>query len=217
MPTELHLALQQYYAGDDGEVEVPLRGYRADVLREGVIYEIQTGSFGAIRRKLEALTRHRRVVLVYPVACEKTIVHVDTEGRELRARRSPKRGAVADLFGEVLRVADLLARKRLSIEVIVTRERELRCDDGAGSWRRKGVSLVGRELVEVVEAQRFEETRQFLGLLPEGLPEEFTVRDLVTGGVRKALAGKMAYALRTMGVIEKVGKKGNAFVYKTCV
>ena len=215
MPTELHLALQQHYAGTDGETEVPVRGYRADVLREGIIYEVQLRSFGKIRRKLEQLTRQRRVVLVYPVPLRKFVVCVDADGQELRARRSPKRGAMTEVFDEVLRVADLLARKRLELEVVLTVERELRRDDGAGSWRRRGVSLVGRELVEVVEARRFSQVSDFLELLPEGLPAQFTVRDLAEcGKLRRVLAGRMAYALRKMGVVEVVGKRGNALVYE---
>ena len=39
MPTELHLALQRHYAGKSGVVEAPLDGYKADVLRDGVVYE----------------------------------------------------------------------------------------------------------------------------------------------------------------------------------
>jgi hypothetical protein len=30
---------------------------------------------------------------------------------------------------------------------------------------------------------------------------------------RRGLAGKMAYTLRTMGVLEVVGKRGNALLY----
>jgi len=41
--TSLHLALQQHYAGDDGQLEAVVDGYRVDVLRRGVVYEIQTG------------------------------------------------------------------------------------------------------------------------------------------------------------------------------
>ena len=90
MPTELHLALQRHYAGEDGLVEAELGGYKVDVLRDGVIYEIQTGTFSAIRKKLEDLSKTHRVVLIYPIARQKIIVRLDpTSGEELSARRSP--------------------------------------------------------------------------------------------------------------------------------
>ena len=216
MPTNTHLALQQHYAGDDGLVEAEVGGYRADALRDGVIYEIQTGSFSAIRDKLNKLSKRRQVVLVYPIPETKTIVRVDPEsGDELSARRSPKRGKVTDVFHELVYMPRLLRRKRLALEVVMTTERELRQDDGRGSWHRKGVSIVGRELLAIVGRHRFDGPADFLRLLPDDLPEQFTVRELrECGGLNKRLAGRMAYALRESGAIKRIGKKGSAFVYE---
>jgi len=216
VPTETHLALQQYYAGDDGLVEEEVDGYRADVLRDGVVYEIQTGSFSAIRDKLDKLSKTREVILVHPIPETKIIVRVDPESRdELSARRSPKRGAVSDVFRQLVYIAKLLRRQNLSLEVLLTAERELRQDDGRGSWHRKGVSIVGRELMEIVETHRFDRPADFLRLLPDDLPNRFTVADLVAAtGMRKRLAGKVAYALREMGTIAQVGKKGSAYLYE---
>jgi len=105
VPTELHLALQRHYAGEDGLVEAELGGYKVDVLRDGVIYEIQTGTFSAIRKKLEDLSKTHRVVLIYPIARQKIIVRLDpTSGEELSARRSPTGdGSAFWLHWEILR------------------------------------------------------------------------------------------------------------------
>lgn len=215
MPTELHLALQQHYAGADGAVEALVEGFRADALREGVIYEIQTGSFGSIREKLRRLLERHPVVLVYPVPESKVIVYVDGEGREVSARRSPRHGAVTDVFEQLLHLHDLPRHRRLSLEIVVTHERELRRRDGMGSWRRQGVSLLGRELVEILTVQRFEHPRELAALLPAELPREFTVAELREAmKLRRGTAAKMAYALCKLGVIKHVGKRGNAFVYR---
>lgn len=215
MPTELHLALQRLYAGEEGVIEAPLGGYRADVLRDGVCYEIQTGSFGSIRRKLEKLLLTEMVVLVYPVPQQKIIVQVDGEGREMSSRRSPKRGRALDLFNHLMYLRDLPAHPNLTIDVVLTVQRELRRKDGMGSWRRQGVSLIGRELVEVLEVQRYEQPAELARLLPPELPREFTTADLrETLALRGGLCGKMAYALRELGVIEQVGKRGNSLVYR---
>ena len=215
MPTDLHVALQQYYALPDGVVEAPVAGYRADVLREGVIYEIQTGSFTAIRDKLQRLLRSHPVVLIYPVPERKLIVYLDEAGHEVSARRSPKRGRATDIFAELLHLGPLPGHRNLQVEIVFTHERELRCRDGRGSWRRQGVSLVGRELVEVVGVQRFDDPRELADLLPEELPREFTVADLQQSlKLRRVVAGRMAYALRKLGIIDHVGKRGNAFVYR---
>lgn len=216
MPTELHLALQRHYAGKSGVVEAELGEYKADVLRDGVVYEIQTGTFSAIRNKLEDLSRRRRVVLVYPIPHQKILVRLDPEsGQELSQRRSPKRGAVIDVFDELLYIPGVLRRKNMSLEVVMTVERELRRDDGQGSWHRRGVSVVGHELVEILETHRFEQPRDFLGLLPKGLPRRFTVADISEAAdVRYSAAGRIAYGLRRLGVIRQVEKQGHAYVYE---
>jgi len=47
----------------------------ADVVGDdGVLYEIQTGGFRAIRRKLEHLVDDHQVVLVHPIASRRMIV-----------------------------------------------------------------------------------------------------------------------------------------------
>ena len=216
MPTELHLALQRHYAGDTGLIEADIGGYKADVLRDDVVYEIQTGAFTAIRRKLQALCRTHRIVLVYPIPHQKTIVRLDpTSGEELYARRSPKRGALIDVFAELLHIPDVLQHENVSLEVAMTVQRELRCDDANGSWRRKGVSVIGHELVEVLETHRFDHPADFLRLLPDGLPERFTVADISDAAqISYSAAGRVAYGLRRLGVIQQVGKQGKAYVYQ---
>ncbi len=215
MPTELHLALQRHYAGPEGLVEVPVAGYLVDALRDGVAYEIQTGSFAALREKLAALTAGGPVVVVYPVPQTRRIVRLDPEtGEELSSRRSPKRGRVTEVGRELLYLAAALRHENLALEVVLTVERELRVDDGKGSWRRRGVSVVGRELVEVVEAHRFTTPGDFLRLLPEGLADPFTTAELAEAGrLSRSVAGKLAYGLWKLGALERVGKRGKAHLY----
>ena len=216
MATELHRALQRYYAGEEGCIEVQVAGFRADVLAHDTVYEIQTANFTAIRNKLKKLARSYRVVLVFPVPRDKTIVRIDADtGEELSLRRSPKHGQVADVFDQLVYAFGLMRLKNFALEVVVTIERELRRDDGQGSWRRRGVSLVGRELVEIVETHRFEQPADLLRMLPEGLPEHFTVADLKQRlGIKERAAGRMTYVLRELKMIERVDKRGNAFVYR---
>jgi len=215
MPTELHLALQQHYAGSDGATEVALDGFRADVIVGDDIYEIQTSSFASIRRKLEHLCQKHSVVLVYPIAASKIVAHVDPRtGTEIRSRRSPRKGRLADVYIELPHICGLLGRPGLSLELAMTAQREVRCADGKGSWRARGVSVVARELVEVLQTHRFSAPEDYLRLLPDGLPVEFTVAELAAAaGVSRSCAGKAAYALRRIGAVEKVGKRGNAFMY----
>ncbi len=67
----LHAALKAWYAASGAQTEVIVDGYVIDLLQDGVLVEIQTGNFRAIRRKLIALTAAGHPVrLVYPrMAC----------------------------------------------------------------------------------------------------------------------------------------------------
>ena len=63
----LHAALKQDYLGESGLAEVPFGGFVADVVRDGVIYEVQTSSFSGLGRKMLALADLSPVVLVHPI------------------------------------------------------------------------------------------------------------------------------------------------------
>jgi hypothetical protein len=108
----------------------------------------------------------------------------------------------------------MIENKRFSLEVLLTREEEIRRDDGQGSWRRKGWSIFDHCLIEVVRGHLFRKPTDFLKLVPRNLPEPFTTRDLANGIAQPQwLAQKMAYCLRNMGLIHVVGKNGNSLLY----
>lgn len=215
MPSELHMALQRFYAGPDGAVEVEMDGYFADAIRDGVIYEIQTGAFTAIRDKLHALAEEHSVVLVHPIPRFKWIATYDGEtGEKISYRRSPKRWQPCEVFDELVYATRLLSRESISLELIVIAERETRIADGNGSWRRNGRSIAGHELLAILERHRFERPCDLVRLLPEDLPDQFTTRDLRECGIRKRLAGKIAYTLREVGAIEQIGTDGRAYLYR---
>jgi predicted transcriptional regulator len=51
-------------------------------------------------------------------------------------------------------------------------------------------------------------------LLPVALPQEFTTSDLAQAlDEPRWLAQKMAYCLREMGEIDRVGKRGRSYLY----
>ena len=216
MPSALHVALQRFYAGDEGLVEVEMDGFYADAIRDGVIYEIQTGSFTAIRDKLHRLADEHPVVLVHPIERYKWIAKFDGEtGEETSYRRSPKRAQLWEVFDELVYATRLLSRENITLELIVVAACENWLDDGNGSWRRKGQSIIGHELLAILERHRFEQPADLARLLPEGLPEQFTTNDIREAGrVRQRLAGRIAYTLREVGAIEYVGRDGRAYLYE---
>jgi hypothetical protein len=212
----LHSSLKEWYVLPGDRVEVNIDGYVIDIVRDHVLIEIQTGSFASIKSKLINLIQSHRIHIVYPVAQEKWIIkQVDDEGNVEPRRKSPKKGRVEDLFGELVSFPQLMANPSLAIEVLLIREEELRRFDEKRNWRRKGWGIEERRLIEVLDRKLFEGPIDWRELIPENIRESFTAKELAKAtGIRNPLAQKMAYCLRKAGVIELTGKKERANLYK---
>ncbi len=204
-------------------MEASVDGFCVDILRSDGIIEIQTAGFSGIRRKLRELTREHRVHLVHPIAAQRWIVKRSARkgGPETR-RKSPKKGALEDIFSELVSIPDLIAHPNFSLEVVLTHEEVVRRASRA-SRRRRGRSPrewvpVDRRLLEVVQSHHFASPEDLARLLPEGLPDPYTTAHLAQGmGVPRWLAQKAAYCLARVGAIRDVGKTGNARLYTTSV
>jgi len=211
----LHAALKAWYAGPDARFEVAVDGFVIDVVQDERLIEVQTRNFAAIGRKLAALAASHPVRLVYPIAREKWIVKLAADGHSrLSRRKSPKRGTVEDVFGELVSFPGLLAEANFSLEVLLIQEEELRRHEASRAWRRRGWVTYERRLLQVVGRRLFETPADVVALLPDTLAEPFTTSDLAVALARpRRLAQRMAYCLREMGAIAPQGKRGNAVLY----
>jgi len=212
----LHASLKAWYASPGARLEVPVKGFVIDLVQDDVLVEIQTAGFASIKEKLGRLTVDHRVRLVHPIPLEKWIVRParDGSGGTIR-RKSPKRGKVHDLFWQLVSFPDLLAHPNFALEVLLTREDEVRRYEGKRRWRNRGWAVEERRLLEVVERWLFERPADLRVLIPDALEEPFTTRELAEAiEGRRVLAQKMAYCLRRMGIFELVGRRGPANLYR---
>ena len=211
----LHAAIKRWYAQPGDRLEAMVDGYIVDIVRGDTLIEVQTGGFASIRRKLERLVENHPVRLVYPIPQQRWIVKLDpVTGQRVSRRKSPKRGKLTDLFGELVRIPHLMTEANFQLEVLLVQEEQIRCADGRGSWRRKGVSIVDRELIGVLEQATYSSKEDLLRLLPEDLAERFTNRDLAAGKkMRIAQARRMTYSLRKMGALRHVGRRGREMLF----
>jgi hypothetical protein len=211
----LHSEIKDWYKISGDELEVKVKDFRVDILRGKLLIEIQTGNFTAIKKKLLKLLLNNQVRLVYPIAKLKWIIHVSGSGEFVRRRKSPKKGKLLDLFYELVHAPSLIKDKNFSLEVLLIEEEELRCYDGRGSWKRRGVSVKDRKMLRVFERFAFEDSRDFLEFLPKELDEYFTNEVLALKlGISIGLARKITYCLRRMGAISIAGKKRNKLLFQ---
>lgn len=195
----LHAALKQWAARPGDRFEQPVDGFIVDILRGDDVVEIQTGHFASMRRKLTALTATRRVHVVHPVAVERWIV------RGVKRRRSPRRRELFSLFEPLVSIPEIAARDTFSLEIVLVSEELV----------REGDVAVDRRLLTVHDSAVFRGPAEFASLLPDVLAERFTNADLAAALKRpRWLAEKMTYALRKMGALAVVGRRGLANVYR---
>ncbi len=212
----LHASLKELYDSPATQSEVEVDGFIIDIVQNDLLIEIQTRNFSAIKKKLAKLMKKHRVRLVHPIAEEKIIIHQDSKGRVIGKRKSPKRGTIANIFEEMVRLPTFLINTNFELEVILTREEEIRIKDGNGSWRRRGWSIYDHHLVEIIDRQLFQKPEDMLSLIPKTITEPFTTRSLSEEiMISQKLAQKMTYCMKKMKILKMVGKQGNAFLYET--
>ncbi len=209
----LHADIKDFLVLPGDIIEKSVDGFVADIFRDGLIIEIQTQNFGAIRRKLSHLLGYYPVHLVHPIAVERFIIRQDPGGREINRRRSPKVGRAIDIFEELVYIRDLVMHPNLTFEILMTREEVIRRQDPKRR-RWNGWFVYDKRLVEVVDRIVLASYRDFRGLLPEDLDFPFTNRELGQKlGCTHRHAGYMTYTLRRMGILREVGKRGNSILY----
>ena len=197
------------------EIEAKVENFVVDIIRGKLLIEIQTGNFSTIKKKLIKLLLNNQVRLVYPIAELKWIVHVSKSGEFVRRRKSPKKGKLIDLFYELVHTPGLIRDRNFSLEVLLIEEEELRCNDGRGSWRRRGASVNDRKLLNVFDRVVFEDSQDFYEFLPKEVDKYFTNKILASKlGISIKLAQKITYCLRKMDVISITGKKSNELLFQ---
>ena len=210
----LHAALKRWYARSGDELEAKVDGYIIDIRRGRELIEVQTANFTAIAKKLRELLKKYCVRLVYPVAEEKWIIRITESGEFIKRRKSPKKGKPFHLFSELIRIPDLLNEDNLTIEILLIKEEEIWCEDGRGSWRRKGVTVQDRKLLEVTGCIELKKSSDLLRFLPPGIAEPFSNKDLALRmGEPIRDVRKFTYCLRKSGLIKIVGKQGNELLF----
>jgi len=233
----LHAQLKQLYAGIGGQLEVPVGSYICDCRTEyGELIEIQTGSFGPLKHKLQCIAQSYRVKIVHPIVCSCLIETYSADKVLLRKRQSPKKGSSWDLFKALLHAPELVKHKNISLELVALDITETRIDNGNGSWRRKGISLADKRLRIIHDTRLLHYPDDYEHFIPFNIEETFTTRDFFNRcqAIRSATkpnseqvfsipaletltyptAQKAVYVLYRIGLLERIGRKGKSYLYR---
>ncbi|ULQ60177.1 hypothetical protein K7I13_02330 [Brucepastera parasyntrophica] len=210
----LHEELKNHYCRDNTKQEVAVEGSICDaVASDGTLIEIQTANIGKLKPKLLKLLDNHPIRIVYPIAVNLFLETYSSDLKPVSRRKSPKHGSALQIFRELTGIYDLVGHRNLSIEIVFADILEMRMkeEDRRKSW--KGFKRENKKLLHIHDSVCFTGIEDYCSLIPQGLPELFTVSDLAAAGAGRH-AGIMAWVLRKWGVIEQSGKQGRAYLYR---
>ncbi len=223
----VHAALK--IACEPGAVrEVQIGGFIADAVGEHGIIEIQTRGFGKMKDKLAAFLQAAPVTVVWPCCEILWLRSVDPDtGESLGRRKSPKHQRPADVFAELYPIRGLIAHPNFHLKVVSLEAEQIRLKLGKDSAvqlrRRKGRWPAKFEKLDKIPLRMLgqvsaDDTDGWLRLsgIPAGLmPENFTAGQLAQQlGISDSTARMMLACLGELGIAEKIGKQGRAYLYR---
>lgn len=211
----LHAVVKNYMEPNEDYHEVPLEGYVADIFRDGEVMEIQTAHFNVLRRKLDKFLPLYNVTIVYPIPATKWVIWVDPEtGLAVSKRKSPKKGSPYQAFRELYRIKTYLGHPNLKIVFLFIDVEETKILDGWSVDKKRGATKYDRVPVALVDEMMFERAEDYRMMIPPEL-SEFTSKEYAKSAkIPVAHAQKALNIFHYLNLVERIGKKGNAYVYE---
>ena len=211
----LHAVLKHYFDPREEHHEIRVGSYVADIRNEKGVFEIQTRGFDRLRGKLEVFLPEAPVTVIYPVPAIKWLSWLEADGTASPKRKSPKKGCAADILPELYKLKPWLGRQGLSFCAVILVLEDYRLKNGWSKDRLRGSTRFERLPVDLLGEVWLRAPADYLALLPENLAEEFTVKEYAKAS---RFSGKKASVavnvLFSMGVLKRVGKRKNAYLYQ---
>lgn len=212
----LHALLKNYLEPDETKQEVRVGSYYADIFDGEQIIEVQTRQFHKLREKLTAFLPDYPVTVVYPVLGKKWLYWLDKESGEVsKGRVSPRKGSVYEVCAELYKIKEHLKNPNFHLRVLVLEAEEYRYLDGWSRDRKKGSSKYDKIPTKLLDELCIDCLQDYRRFLPEGLPTEFGTQEFAKSAhISRKLAQVVLNILYDTGTVERVGKQGNAWIYR---
>ena len=136
-------------------------------------------------------------------------------GELLKRNKSPLRGSFFHAFRELYRIRPFLHNPNLSLELLLIDMDEYRLLDGWSKNKKRGSHRYDRIPLRLRDRAILTCPQDYMQFVPEDLPEPFTSAQFAkTVRLRRDRASTVLLLLTEMGVVERIGKKGNAYLYR---
>ncbi len=212
---KLHIILKKYFEEEPAYHEIPTNGYIADIRRDGIITEIETSGFSGLKPKLAAYLPEYKVRLVYPLASVKYLSWINPEDGEITSRKkSPKKATAYNALFEMVRILPYVKNENLTVLVPFLEIDEYRMLDGWSRDKKKGSNRYERIPTDLFQIEEFASDDDFVKYIPENCVKDFTLADFAKAAhVPAREVSGIVRVLMERGLLERTGKKGNAYLY----
>ncbi len=216
----MHAIIKRYLSEDHiyHEVGVLDTGYVSDVRIGNDVYEVQTGAFYPMKKKIAHYIENTdcTVTVVHPISVTRWVTWVDAKTGEVTPRKkSPKRERAIHLLPELYCLLPYLGNERLRFRLLMVEEEDFRTLSGRKDNRKRGARLYERMPLALLGEVEFSSPDDFSVFLPNDLPSPFTVKDF---SQKTGLRGRDAYSavhvLEKLGRITKTEPIGRAMAFK---
>lgn len=226
----LHAVVKRYLCEDVTAHEIPVRDLLsddaqintkmvADVLVDGHIYEVQTGGFYPLKKKLRWYLDHTDcdVTVVHPMAGIKYLSWIDPDDGQVKSRtRVTHRGRVKDVAKELYWLAEFIGDPRFSLRLLLLEIEEYRILDGYGKEKKCRASKYERFPTALLGDVRLYEPEDYaFYFLPDTLQDApFTAAEYTKAtGIRGKAAYGILHLLVGLDVLDEGEKVGRSMTF----
>ena len=219
MERGLHRSLKSYFCPDELKHEIKIGRYVADVCDGKTVFEIQTGNFSPLRKKIQFYLENTDfdVVVVRPIARNRKIFWLDEDSGELikTPRLSSKHEPLASGIADILYLLEFLGADRLSFCFVMMEIDEVRALDGYGKQKKIRATSLDRLAGEIYSLHYIKDATDIKNILFPLLPDEPFDRDALAKALRlKGLKLWSAQKLLLETGLLNCNKQGNKLIFE---
>ena len=213
----IHAALKNYYAPYCVEQEIKIGSYFADAVSEDGIFEIQTSGLYRLKEKLRVFLDYSHVTVVHPIISEYKTVFINSDTDEVAKESSVRKiKSELKLFEELYSIREFLTHKNLTIILCFLKAEKRVYFKGElpnirNKYERKKC-VIQKIPIKILKEEKLEAPCDYARFIPNGISGEFTKKQL-SAAAKESGSSLRTEVLRTVGLIEKIGKNKNEFIY----
>ena len=215
-----HQIIKRYLSDLTEEHEVLVsseRKFVSDVRVGSNAYEVQTGSFAPMAKKIAYYLESTdlTVTVVHPIARDRWLSWVDSDTEEISPRkRSPKHDVPAQILAELYPLLHLLPHPRLKFRILLLEVHDFKLLSNRREQRKKGAHRYERIPLSLLDDIPLDTPDAFSQFLPRELPSPFTVKQFSQA---TKIKGRDAYsavrALVTLGLVKPADAIGRSMAF----